>query len=203
MKRNNQCSSTLSSSSSFYFSLSISLCHTHSPSLAFSLSLPSSPPSLSVSLSVCVCLSHFFFSFFPSLFHIHYSSYSLTFSPSLSFSLCFAVCLSVWFYFSIVLWRKILVTYASNRWQDDVVMGTLTVRENFMFSANIRLPSSVSHKEKKRRVDDTINELGLTNCADSKVRSKASLNKFNPPFSCFVWYVFNLILLRVCDSLAL
>jgi len=48
-------------------------------------------------------------------------------------------------------------------------MGTLTVRENFMFSANLRLPKSIGHKEKARRVDDTIQELGLVSCADSKV----------------------------------
>ena len=53
--------------------------------------------------------------------------------------------------------------------QDDVVMGTLTVRENFMFSANLRLPSSVSTKEKEERVQETIYELGLVHCADSKV----------------------------------
>ena len=54
--------------------------------------------------------------------------------------------------------------------QDDVVVGTLTVRENLMFSANLRLPSSISKKEKEARVDEIIVELGLTRCADSKVR---------------------------------
>jgi len=53
--------------------------------------------------------------------------------------------------------------------QDDVVMGTLTIRENFMFSANLRLPKNIGHKEKKQRVEDTIQELGLVKCADSKV----------------------------------
>ena len=53
--------------------------------------------------------------------------------------------------------------------KDDVVMGTLTVRENFMFSANLRLPKTVTLEEKRRRVDDTIAELGLIHCADSKV----------------------------------
>ena len=48
-------------------------------------------------------------------------------------------------------------------------MGTLTVRENFMFSANLRLPKTVTLEEKQRRVDDTIAELGLIHCADSKV----------------------------------
>ena len=54
--------------------------------------------------------------------------------------------------------------------QDDVVMGTLTVRENLMFSANLRLPQTMSDDEKCDRVDEAIDELGLATCADTKVR---------------------------------
>lgn len=53
--------------------------------------------------------------------------------------------------------------------QDDVVMGTLTVRENLRFSAALRLPSSVSQREKEMRVNSLIKELGLSKVADSKV----------------------------------
>jgi len=53
--------------------------------------------------------------------------------------------------------------------QDDVVMGTLTVRENLMFSANLRLDKTFHLEEKKTRVQDTIQELGLAKCADTKV----------------------------------
>lgn len=53
--------------------------------------------------------------------------------------------------------------------QDDVVMGTLTVRENLEFSAALRLPKTISKAEKKERVDDIVMELGLTNCAETKV----------------------------------
>uniref|UniRef100_K7G8I4 Broad substrate specificity ATP-binding cassette transporter ABCG2 n=1 Tax=Pelodiscus sinensis TaxID=13735 RepID=K7G8I4_PELSI len=53
--------------------------------------------------------------------------------------------------------------------QDDVVMGTLTVRENFQFSAALRLPTSVKEREKNERIDQIIRELGLTKVADSKV----------------------------------
>uniref|UniRef100_A0A8C8GHL1 Broad substrate specificity ATP-binding cassette transporter ABCG2 n=1 Tax=Oncorhynchus tshawytscha TaxID=74940 RepID=A0A8C8GHL1_ONCTS len=53
--------------------------------------------------------------------------------------------------------------------QDDVVMGTLTVRENLRFSAALRLPRSVPQKEKDARVNDLITELGLTKVADAKV----------------------------------
>ncbi|XP_033016507.1 broad substrate specificity ATP-binding cassette transporter ABCG2 isoform X1 [Lacerta agilis] len=53
--------------------------------------------------------------------------------------------------------------------QDDVVMGTLTVRENFQFSAALRLPRTVREQEKKDRINQILKELGLTKVADSKV----------------------------------
>ncbi|XP_049616874.1 broad substrate specificity ATP-binding cassette transporter ABCG2 isoform X1 [Syngnathus scovelli] len=53
--------------------------------------------------------------------------------------------------------------------QDDVVMGTLTVRENFSFSAALRLPSSVSRAAKEQKVVQLIQELGLSRVADSRV----------------------------------
>lgn len=58
------------------------------------------------------------------------------------------------------------------RVQDDVVMGTLTVRENFAFSAALRLPTSVTQEEKEQKVDKLIQELGLGRVADSRVRSR-------------------------------
>ncbi|XP_040042075.2 broad substrate specificity ATP-binding cassette transporter ABCG2d [Gasterosteus aculeatus] len=53
--------------------------------------------------------------------------------------------------------------------QEDVVMGTLTVRENLRFSAALRLSSSVHQSEKEARVNHLIEELGLAKVADSKV----------------------------------
>ncbi|KAM4052331.1 broad substrate specificity ATP-binding cassette transporter ABCG2 isoform 1-T1 [Anomaloglossus baeobatrachus] len=53
--------------------------------------------------------------------------------------------------------------------QDDVVMGTLTVRENLQFSAALRLPRSLKQKEKDERINQIIKELGLTKVADAKV----------------------------------
>ncbi|NXN09071.1 ABCG2 protein, partial [Indicator maculatus] len=53
--------------------------------------------------------------------------------------------------------------------QDDVVMGTMTVRENLHFSAALRLPSSISVQEKEERVTQIISELGLSKVADAKV----------------------------------
>jgi len=48
-------------------------------------------------------------------------------------------------------------------------MGTLTVRENLMFSANLRLSKSLSAAERQDIVNDTIDELWLTACANTKV----------------------------------
>ncbi|XP_030643909.1 ATP-binding cassette sub-family G member 2-like [Chanos chanos] len=53
--------------------------------------------------------------------------------------------------------------------QDDVVMGTLTVRENLRFSAALRLPSTISEMEKEARVNHLIQELGLSKVADARV----------------------------------
>ena len=49
------------------------------------------------------------------------------------------------------------------------MMGTLSVRENLQFSANLRLPSRMTLKQRKSRVDKVIEELGLQSCANTKV----------------------------------
>ena len=54
-------------------------------------------------------------------------------------------------------------------------MGMLTVRENIAFSAALRLPNSVSNKEKSQRVSELIEDLGLTKCADTKVCLKITV----------------------------
>ena len=48
-------------------------------------------------------------------------------------------------------------------------MGTLSVRENLHFSAALRLPSRMTHAERKERVEKVIDELGLRDCASTKV----------------------------------
>nr|XP_060484238.1 broad substrate specificity ATP-binding cassette transporter ABCG2-like isoform X2 [Panthera onca] len=53
--------------------------------------------------------------------------------------------------------------------QDDVVMGTLTVRENLQFSAALRLPTTMTTNEKNIRINRVIQELGLDKVADSKL----------------------------------
>jgi len=50
-------------------------------------------------------------------------------------------------------------------------MGTLTVRENLAFSANLRLPTKTfDAAARKQKVNDVIEQLGLQSCADTKVR---------------------------------
>ncbi|CAF4752426.1 unnamed protein product, partial [Rotaria sp. Silwood2] len=53
--------------------------------------------------------------------------------------------------------------------KDDIISGTLTVRENLMFSANVRLSDDVSDKERKERVTKVIHDLELEACADTKI----------------------------------
>ena len=57
-----------------------------------------------------------------------------------------------------------------------MIMGTLTVKENITMSANLRLPKYVSAKERKQRIENILVELGLTNCANSKVIIGAHLS---------------------------
>jgi ABC-type multidrug transport system ATPase subunit len=51
--------------------------------------------------------------------------------------------------------------------QDDILMGTQTVREAVTLSARLRLPKSMSDEEKLARVADVIAMLGLTKCIDT------------------------------------
>ncbi|KAM4750417.1 broad substrate specificity ATP-binding cassette transporter ABCG2b [Anableps anableps] len=54
--------------------------------------------------------------------------------------------------------------------QDDIVMGTLSVRENLLFSANLRLnPKHYSSADKQKRVNSILQDLGLEDCANTKI----------------------------------
>ncbi|APA14592.1 hypothetical protein sscle_13g093620 [Sclerotinia sclerotiorum 1980 UF-70] len=53
--------------------------------------------------------------------------------------------------------------------QDDVVLSELTVRENILHSARIRLPRSWAEKEIERYVDDLLSCLGLSHIQNSLV----------------------------------
>ena len=57
-------------------------------------------------------------------------------------------------------------------------MGTLTVRENLAFSANLRLSNATYDQEaKKEKVDRVIKQLQLQACADTKVNFLQYLEK--------------------------
>ena len=58
--------------------------------------------------------------------------------------------------------------------QDDIVSGTLTVRENLEFSANLRLSKNMSRDQKRTIVQQVIGQLGLEKCADTKVGTEFS-----------------------------
>ena len=49
-------------------------------------------------------------------------------------------------------------------------MGTLSVKENLAFSANLRLSKKdLSNKERAKKVDHVIEQLGLQACANTLV----------------------------------
>ena len=50
--------------------------------------------------------------------------------------------------------------------QEDILLGTLTVRETLMYSAMLRLPPSMSYEAKKLRVQQTMDELDISSIAD-------------------------------------
>lgn len=50
--------------------------------------------------------------------------------------------------------------------QEDVLLGTLTVRETIKYSALLRLPTTMSKDEVNSIVEGTIIEMGLQDCAD-------------------------------------
>ena len=58
--------------------------------------------------------------------------------------------------------------------QDDIVSGTLTVRENLAFSANLRLPQNTTEEQKQAIVQLVIGQLGLEKCADARVGTEYS-----------------------------
>ncbi|KAI7749560.1 hypothetical protein M8C21_021927 [Ambrosia artemisiifolia] len=53
--------------------------------------------------------------------------------------------------------------------QEDVLMGTLSVRETITYSAHLRLPSTMTKEEVEDTIEGTIMEMGLEDCADTLV----------------------------------
>ncbi|PHH86057.1 hypothetical protein CDD83_10818 [Cordyceps sp. RAO-2017] len=55
--------------------------------------------------------------------------------------------------------------------QQDVLLPTLTVRETLRYAAELRLPAATSARDRARVVDEVIRELGLKECADTRIGS--------------------------------
>ncbi|KAG2436775.1 hypothetical protein HXX76_006299 [Chlamydomonas incerta] len=53
--------------------------------------------------------------------------------------------------------------------QDEVLVGTLSVRETLLYAALLRLPAAMAYSEKLARVNDAIEELGLEGAQHTKI----------------------------------
>ena len=68
-----------------------------------------------------------------------------------------------------VLESKLLKVIYAYVMQDDLLFPMLTVEETLMFSAEFRLPRSLSASKKKARVQALIDQLGLRNAAKTVI----------------------------------
>lgn len=57
--------------------------------------------------------------------------------------------------------------------QEDVLIPTLTVRETLQYSADLRLPPPTTREERRAIVEQVILELGLKECADTRIGTTA------------------------------
>ncbi|KAI3879049.1 hypothetical protein MKX03_031306 [Papaver bracteatum] len=64
---------------------------------------------------------------------------------------------------------RLLRTLSAYVMQDDLIFPMLTVEETLMFSAEFRLPRSLSKANKKARVQTVIEQLGLENAAKTMI----------------------------------
>ncbi|KAF4362779.1 hypothetical protein F8388_022436, partial [Cannabis sativa] len=53
--------------------------------------------------------------------------------------------------------------------QEDIFLGTLTVRETITYSAHLRVSNKMRKEEIENLVEKTIEEMGLQHCADNKI----------------------------------
>ncbi len=53
--------------------------------------------------------------------------------------------------------------------QEDVLIGTLTVKESIQYSASLRLPDRTSRAEQKKIVESAIVDMGLYECQNTAV----------------------------------
>ena len=57
--------------------------------------------------------------------------------------------------------------------QQDVLIPTLTVRETLQYAADLRLPPPATKEERQQVVENVILELGLKECADTRIGTTA------------------------------
>ncbi len=62
--------------------------------------------------------------------------------------------------------------------QEDTLMSTLTVYETILYSALLRLPRKMSLENKKRRVFETMEELGISGIAHSFIGNSGKFYYF-------------------------
>lgn len=53
--------------------------------------------------------------------------------------------------------------------QDDMLVGTLSVRESLTYVAMLRLPKTMTTEKKRERTEEIISDLGLVDCADTLI----------------------------------
>ncbi|XP_078612477.1 protein white-like [Branchiostoma floridae x Branchiostoma japonicum] len=53
--------------------------------------------------------------------------------------------------------------------QNDLFVGILTVREHLIFQASLRMDKHITRENRMELVDEVINEMGLSKCADTRI----------------------------------
>ncbi|GFN89962.1 ATP-binding cassette sub-family g member [Plakobranchus ocellatus] len=61
--------------------------------------------------------------------------------------------------------------------QSDLFMETLTVKEQLQFRAMLRMDKKLDKEARLKRVDEVINEMGLTGCASSRIGAASGTKK--------------------------
>ncbi|KAK2584256.1 hypothetical protein KPH14_006667 [Odynerus spinipes] len=62
---------------------------------------------------------------------------------------------------------QILTSRTAYVQQDDLFIGTLTVKEHLLFQAMVRMDKHMTFEQRKRRVNEVIDELALTKCRNT------------------------------------
>jgi ABC-type multidrug transport system fused ATPase/permease subunit len=63
--------------------------------------------------------------------------------------------------------------------QDDLFIGTLTVREQLVFQALVRMDANIPYQQRMTRVEEVIKELGLSKCADTIIGVPGSMKSIS------------------------